>query len=189
MHPFEFILTLVSFIYALALTHLLSRIGALIQARDRVRFSALQALMMLNAGMQVFVSWLFGWDFRNVTAWDLTAISLSFLYAVSVYLLCAVAAPEFDDGEIDLEHYYWHNRRIFWGLFALFTTLALSSNFIALKTPTPALFLQATLVTLPNFIPCLIGFASPARWAQWVAGLGIFATTGYFLLTFAAVLR
>lgn len=49
MTVFEHVTTLFSFVYALALTHLLARIAELIVARDRVRFSGLLALGMVNA--------------------------------------------------------------------------------------------------------------------------------------------
>ena len=49
MSVFEHVTALLSFVYALALTHLLARIAELIVARDRVRFSGLLALGMANA--------------------------------------------------------------------------------------------------------------------------------------------
>jgi len=44
MTAFEHVTALFSFVYALALTHLLARIAELIVARDRVKFSGLLAL-------------------------------------------------------------------------------------------------------------------------------------------------
>ena len=58
MNAFDHVLVLLSFVYALAVTHLLSRIGTLYSNRERVTFSGLQALLMLVAILQVFFSWL-----------------------------------------------------------------------------------------------------------------------------------
>jgi hypothetical protein len=68
MHPFDHVLILYSFVFALALTHLLSWVGSLMLARRRVRFSGLQAFMAVNAIVLVFVNWLALWfvhDRRN----------------------------------------------------------------------------------------------------------------------------
>jgi len=44
---FEHVTALLSFVYALALTHLLARIAELIVARERIKFSGLLALGMV----------------------------------------------------------------------------------------------------------------------------------------------
>jgi len=44
MTAFEHVTTLFSFVYALALTHLLARIAELVVARDRAKFSGLLTL-------------------------------------------------------------------------------------------------------------------------------------------------
>ena len=62
MTAFEHVTALFSFVYALALTHLLARIAELIVARDRVKFSGLLALGMINAILVVFANWLSLWD-------------------------------------------------------------------------------------------------------------------------------
>jgi hypothetical protein len=49
MGKFDFILLLLSFVFALALAHLLSRVGAMLLARERVRFSGLLTVAILNA--------------------------------------------------------------------------------------------------------------------------------------------
>ena len=48
---FQHITVLFSFVFAIALTHVLSCVSKLILARDRVRVSGLHALWMLNALM------------------------------------------------------------------------------------------------------------------------------------------
>src|SRR5207245_1933486 len=104
MSAFEHVTALLSFVYALALTHLLARIAELIVARQRVKFSGLLAIGMVNAVLLVFVNWLSLWDLRSVTSWDLASIAIQFLFAVSVYVICALVGPKMpDDGTIDLE--------------------------------------------------------------------------------------
>jgi hypothetical protein len=63
---FEHVTVLLSFIYVIALTHLLSSTTGLILARDRVRFSPLLALWMILALGILFNNWLAIWALRSV---------------------------------------------------------------------------------------------------------------------------
>src|SRR5581483_9228360 len=65
MGAFDHVLVLLSFVFALALTHLLSRVGGLVVARKRVRFSPLLALAIVNAVAFVFENWLMLWTVRG----------------------------------------------------------------------------------------------------------------------------
>src|SRR5438309_10563754 len=94
MSAFEHVTALLSFVYALALTHLLARIAELIVARERVRFSGLLALGVVNVVLMVFVNWLSLWDLRSVTSWDLASIAIQFLFAISVYVISALVGPK-----------------------------------------------------------------------------------------------
>ena len=73
MTAFEHVTALLSFVYALALTHLLARIAELIVARERVKFSGLLALGMANAILLVFADWLSLWDLRSIKSRDLAS--------------------------------------------------------------------------------------------------------------------
>jgi hypothetical protein len=107
MTVFEYVTALFSFVYALALTHLLARIVELIVARDRVKFCGLLALGMINAIVVVFANWLSLWDLHGITSWNLASISVQFLFAISVFLICVlVGSKAHDDGPIDLEDFY-----------------------------------------------------------------------------------
>jgi hypothetical protein len=117
MRAFDHVLILYSFVFALALTHLLSRVGSLMLARKRVRFSALHAFMVVNAVVLVFVNWLALWFVHDVQEWDLFSITIYFLFALSTFFFCAAAAPEASfEGTVDLEAFYWENYRLFYGL-------------------------------------------------------------------------
>src|SRR5260370_22676193 len=114
MSAFEHVTALLSFAYALALTHLLARIAELVVARDRGRFSGLLALGMANAVLLVFINWLSLWDLRSVKSWDIVSIAVQFLFAIALYFLCVLVGPKTpDEGSIDLEDFFWRQRRAF----------------------------------------------------------------------------
>src|ERR1700730_5300534 len=115
MTAFEHVTALFSFVYALALTHLLARIAELVVARERVKFSGLLALGMFNAILLVFANWLTLWDLHVIKIWSLPSITIQFLFAVNVFLICVLVGPKaHDDGPIDLEDFFWRQRPYFY---------------------------------------------------------------------------
>ena len=189
MRAFDHVLTLYSFVFALALTHLLSRVGALMLARKRVRFSALHAFMVVNAVVLVFVNWLALWFVHDVGEWDLFSIVIYFLFALASFFFCAAAAPEApSEGTIDLEAFYWENYRLFYGLIALQTVVAMLSSVPLFKTNW-SLFVWTNVDSLPFFIPPILAIAVPKRWAQWTSAAVFFALAIWWLITFNSSLK
>ena len=159
MGAFDHVVLLLSFVFALALTHLLSRVGALVLARKRVRFSGLQALVIINAVTQVYLNWLTLWSDRGVKDWGLLDITLLFAFSMANYFVCAAAAPEGElEGRIDMEAFYWENRRLFYGLIALLMIAAIAGNLTYFQEGDPGLFWSETWTTLPFFAPCALAF-------------------------------
>lgn len=190
MAAFDHVLVLLSFVYALALTHLLSRIGALTLARDRVRFSGLLAVCMANAVLMVFTNWLSLWDLRGMRDWDLFSVTMQFTFAVAIYFLCALAAPEINDKEtIDMESFYWRNRRLFYSVLMACMFLSLVINAEFLKTPNTALFVQENVAVLPMIIAVGVALVLSTRWAQWVGGIGVAGLLVTFTILFSSTLH
>src|SRR6202045_5241526 len=174
MSAFEHVTALLSFVYALALTHLLARIAELIVARERVKFSGLLALGMVNAVLLVFVNWLSLWDLRSVTSWDLASVAIQFLFAVSVYVVCALVGPKVpDEGVLDLEDFFWRQRFYFYGAIVVCLVLALLANLDFLKTANTALFVKENLGTIAILVPSVVGLISRNYVVQWVAGVSL----------------
>lgn len=189
MSAFEHITALLSFVYALALTHLLARIGELVVVRERVRFSGLLALGMLNAIVLVFVNWLSLWDLRLMTSWDLASIVTQFLVPVAMYVVCALAGPKApDEGEIDMEQFFWHQRLYFYAAILAVLVLSLLANLAFLKTGNMALFIGENGATLAIMVPTLTALISRNRVIQWVCGLIILAMLIAFAVLFSSKL-
>ncbi len=187
MSAFEHVTALLSFVYALALTHLLARIAELIVARERAKFSGLLALGMVNAVALVFVNWLSLWDLRSVTSWDFASIAIQFLFAVSVYVVCALVGPKVpDEGVIDLEDFFWRQRVYFYGAIIACLVLALLANLDFLKTANTALFVKENLGTIAILVPSLVGLISRNHVVQWVAGISLLALTIGFGVMFSS---
>ena len=189
MAAFEHVVLLLSFVYALALTHLLSRIGALLIARARVRFSGLLALAMANAIVLVYSDWLSLWDLRGIKSWDIASVTLQFVFAIMAYFMCSLAAPEGGEGEIDMEDFYWRQRQPFYWIILVLLVMSLAINAEYLETPDPSLFLKENMAVLPMFVPVGIALLFPARWAQWFGGIALFLMTTGFTIVFSSTLH
>ena len=189
MNAFEHVSVLLSFVYALALAHLLSRIGTLLTLRRRVRFSGLAALAMFDVMLMVFANWLSLWDLRTVRTWDILTITSQFVMAVLQFAACSVAVPEaVGEGAIDLDAFYFEQRPMYWGLLTALLASALLANIAFLKSANVALFVGENLATLFMFPPAVLALVMKARWAQWAGGIGLLLMLLYFTVTFEGVL-
>jgi cell division protein FtsW (lipid II flippase) len=112
--------------------------------------------------------WLSLWDFRSIKSWDLASITIQLLVAISVFLICALVGPKApDEGEIDLEDFFWRQRPYFYGALLATVILSLLANLDFLKTANVALFVRQNLTVLPMLIPTVLALVSRTRWVQW----------------------
>src|SRR5689334_8913145 len=110
---FQHVTVLVSFIFAIALTHVFSSASKLILERERVRFSWLLAVTMLNAALGVIVYWLGLCELLNLIHWSLPVILLQLGWVVPNYFSCSlVAMPYRETGTLDMPDYFARRRRV-----------------------------------------------------------------------------
>jgi hypothetical protein len=114
MHAFDFILVLFSFVYAAAVTHVLSTAGEIIIASKRIRLSWLNAGWMLAALLFTCAWWIGLWDLHAVTSWDIGSIPFYFSMAAGIYLNARLVSPRIpESGEIDLQRFHSEEGRKF----------------------------------------------------------------------------
>src|ERR1044071_4128595 len=110
---FQHITVLVSFIFAIALTHVFSSASQLLLDRDRVRFSALLTVSMVNAALGVIINWLGLWDLQNLKHWSLGEVLLQLGWVIPNYFSCSlVAMPYSESGLLDMSTFFERQRRI-----------------------------------------------------------------------------
>jgi hypothetical protein len=190
MTPFEHVTALFSFVYALALTHVLVRAGELVVVRERVRASPLLFIGMANAILTVLANWLSLWDLRSIQIWSLASITVQFVFAVAVFLLCVFVSPRVPgDGAINLDEWFWCQRPAFYSTGVAIALLALVANADYLKTANTALFFKENAVVLGFFVPNLLGLVSRNRGLQYAAGFGVVAMNLIYLLMFCRELK
>jgi hypothetical protein len=183
---FQHVTVLVSFIFAIALTHVFSSASQLILARERVRFSWLLSVSMLNAAFGVIINWLGLWQLQELKHWSLTEVLLQLGWVIPNYFSCSlVAMPYSESGPLDMPAYFDRQRRVIfsatlalWALGSL-ATYADRNNFEGWK---PNEWIGAELAGLP-LASCavLAGWAKP-RWLQWVGVGGMFLQNLWYFI-------
>jgi hypothetical protein len=120
MEMFEYVAVLTSIIIGLAITHLLQGTARLIQHPDTGRpywvHLTWALYMFLNS---VFWWW---WEFRltRIEVWTFQMYIFVILFAVTLYLLCALLYPVSLDGYDGFKDYFYSRRRWFFGLSIVF---------------------------------------------------------------------
>jgi len=120
MGMFEYVAVLSSIIIGLGMTHLLQGTVRLIQEPEEGRFYWLHfvwvSYMFLTA---IFWWW---WEFRltRIQVWTFQVYAFVILFAVMVYVLCALLYPPRLDGYGGFKKYFYDRRAWFFGLLLLF---------------------------------------------------------------------
>jgi hypothetical protein len=122
MHAFDYVMTLMSFVYALAITHMLAVVGDIIGAWPRVRFSWLNAVWMLFALLAVLTWWIGMWGLRDANAFGMGVVVIFFLLAAILYLEVRLVCPRIpDEGPVDLVDFHHREGRKYIAGFAVVT--------------------------------------------------------------------
>lgn len=85
----------------------------LLLARDRVRFSALLTVAMVNAALGVIINWLGLWQLGNIKHWSLGEVVLQLGWVIPNYFSCSlVAMPCSESGKLDMAAFFERQRRV-----------------------------------------------------------------------------
>jgi hypothetical protein len=184
---FQHITVLFSFVFAIALTHVLSCVSKLVLARDRVRFSGLHALWMLNGLMLLLINWLSLWLLERIKHWSVGEIMVQLGWAIPQYFTCSlISMPVGNEGVIDMRVFYERQRPVLFSAFAVTYTMSMVANFADrnnLEGWKPGDWIGADLLVLPMLIVALVaGWAKPC-WLQWTAAWFALALQSWFLIS------
>jgi hypothetical protein len=186
---FEHVTILLSFVFAIALTHLLSTATELVLARDRVRFSGLHTLLMANALLSLVVNWLSFWGLIVIKRWTVTEVLLQFAAAIIQYFTCSTLSVwARDDETVDVPAIFEKQRPVIFGSFVALMLIGMIQNYWDRNNTaglSPTAWIGEDLEILPILTAVVIaGWARP-RWLQWVAGFATIALQTYFLVVYA----
>ena len=181
MGAFEHVIALLSFVYALALTHLLSGIVALIRADNRVRFSWIYAFWMLNAFLIIIANWISFWDMRSMPSWNMLAIAFMLVMAFANYLQAALVCPEVPkEGSVDLGAFHESQSRRYIGAFLVSGILALAANAIFGSMLNVSEWSAQNFAVVPMVIAAALSTVFRALWVQIVMPIVLLGAWIYY---------
>jgi hypothetical protein len=129
VHAYDFILVLFSFVYAAAVTHILSTAGEIIIASRRVRFSWFNAGWMLAALLFTCAWWIGLWDLHTTTVWGIGSIAFYFSMAAGIYLNARLVSPRIPEtGKVDLKAFHADEGRKYLVSFAILSVVTVFVN-------------------------------------------------------------
>jgi len=129
MHAYDFILVLLSFVYAAAVTHVLSTAGEIIIASKRVRVSWINAGWMCTALLFTCAWWIGLWDLHTVTIWSVGAVAFYFSVAAGIYLNVRLVSPRIPErGEIDLRAFHVDEGRKYLLAYTILSVVTIITN-------------------------------------------------------------
>ena len=184
MHAYDFILILFSFVYAAAITHVLSTAGEIIIASKRIRLSWFNAGWMLASLLFTCAWWIGLWDLHAVTSWSVGSIAFYFSMAAGIYLQARLVSPRIpDQGEIDLPQFHLEEGRkylVAYTILSLVTALA-NAMLGQIGSQWPAQNLVIAPMTLAT------GAAAVFIKIPWIQVLALIVQLGGWIWYFAAL--
>ncbi|HTQ14120.1 MAG TPA: hypothetical protein VMH86_09610 [Rhizomicrobium sp.] len=170
MGAFEHIVVLLSFVYALAIAHVLTTAARLIGATGRVRFSWLHGYWMLNALIVLVMDWISYWDMHKVAGWSIASIGLVLTQSFLDYMQAALVCPEVPvEGTIDLPAFHRARGRLYIGAFAATAIMALVDNLYFGGGFDIGEYLKQNRVVIPMIAIALSAAIFRNRWVQRIA--------------------
>jgi hypothetical protein len=185
---FEHVTVLLSFVFAIALTHVLTSTTELIWARNRLRFSWLQTLWMVSAVLSILVNWIGLAPLASMKNWSPAEITLQFGAAVVQYYTCSLISirPK-DEGLVEMPAFYERERPSIFTAYSAMMVISIFQNVWDAKNygmSTVVMLQSIVLVAIMLAATLIAGWARP-RWSQWMAATAMLAIQSYFLLAYA----
>ena len=184
MQPFEFIILLLSFVYTLALTHLLFAATRMIRHRRQLVVSWAHLLWMLVALLNLVANWISLWDFRKMVPLSLGTIAAGFILAVLNYFMSALVSPDFEAGEnYDMKRFHACEGPTYIASILVMVVVAIVTNFLAGADLDITNFGNENSLVIFMVPPLALGLAIRRPWAQLAAPLAMLALTmAYYML-------
>ncbi len=184
MSPFEFIILLLSFVYTLALTHLLFAATRMLRHRRQLTVSWPHLMWMLVALLNLVANWISLWDFRKMVPLSLATIAGGFILAVLNYFMSALVSPDFEAGEsYDMKHFHRCEGPTYIASILVMVLVAIVTNFLAGEDLDITNFGNENALVVWMVPALALGLFVKRRWAQLLSpALMLGLTAAYYVL-------
>jgi hypothetical protein len=172
MHAYEFVLLLLSFVYAAALTHILSVAGEIIIASKRIHLSWFNAGWMCAALLFTCSWWIGLWDLHTAEVWSVGSIAFYFFVAAAIYLNARLVSPRIPErGEIDLRAFHAEEGRKYLVAYTVLSVVTIITNAGLGQGGSAVQWPAQNLVIVPMTVATAIAAIFVRR--PWVQGFAV----------------
>ena len=177
MDTFEYLSVLISVVVGLGVVHILQGIGRGISRSRAPKLFWVHSIWVIQSLLYLFNFWWFQLGYRPVEAWSSALFMFILLYAVALYLQCAIVMPL--DPRDDYEAYFIEKRRWLYGILLLVTALDSVDSYlkpegvhVSLPSPLAAAISLGVAVLIFGF-----GMYTKRKWYHGAVALLFFAST------------
>src|SRR4051794_25446094 len=184
MHAYDFILVLLSFVYAAAIAHVFSTTGEIIIASKRIRLSWFNAGWMLVTLLCTCAWWIGLWDLHAVKSWGIGSIFFYFSVAAGIYLQARLVSPRIPErDEMDLQQFHVEEGRKYLIAYLIVCVVTVIANAMlsGASSQWPAQNLAVVPMTLATAAAAIFINRS------WVQSLALVIQFGSWIWYFAAL--
>jgi len=190
MRPFDFVITFFSFIFSLALAHLLLAVGQMIRHRRELTFDWAHALWMVAAFGTLIANWFSLWDFHTFGALSLTTVAIGFAFCVNQYLVCALVAPRIDGADgLDMRVFHERQGRTYVAALAVLFAFSIAANVLAGSALDVENWAKQNGLVLAMLAVVVAALVWRARWVQIAAPSALIVLVVAFLTAYYPALR
>ncbi len=189
MSAFDFIITLLSFVYSLAIAHVLSGVGRIVRHRRTITWSPPHALWTASVLLLIVGNWLSMWDFRQLPEVSIQTVALGSFYAVLLYLMATFVTPDVESpDQRDLRVFHEQERRTYIGATTVLIVVSLALNLAAGHIGVSN-WAEQNLLVLAMLPVSLVALFVRRVWLQTVAAALMAAGVLAFAIVYYPVLR
>jgi len=181
---FDYLTVLTSIVLGLAIATVLSRIGTVITARERVDFywpPIAWAVWIFFISVQ---HWWAEWGVRRSLEQSFGTFWLQLLVPVVLFVLATLVLPEREeDGKLDLGEWYFRNRAWFFGFMFFLPALSIAEEIA--RTGRMSSALNFAFLVLFDVVIVVAYFLKSRRAQEWITAQAMAMTLLYVVLLFS----
>ncbi len=183
MSAFDYLIVLISIVLGLAIANVLTRLAAVIAARERVDFywpPIAWAIWLFFISVQ---HWWAEWSVRHTRVWSFGTFWLQLLVPVNLFLLSALVLPEREEhGKLDLGEWYFHNRAWFFAIMFFLPTLSIAEEIA--RTGHMSSWLNLAFLLAFDGVIIVAYFLKSRKAQEWITAQAMVMTILYVVLLF-----
>ena len=190
MRPFDFVMIFFSFIYSLALAHLLMSVAHMIRYRRQIVFDWVHGLWMAVAFVSLVTNWISDWDFHAVEPLPLASIVIGFAFSIIQYFTCALVAPDVKaESGLDLHVFQETQGPTYIAAFVVMVAFSIAINYVGGSAMNIQNWMRENSVVIAMLPICVAPLVWKARWVQVAAPLLFLVALAAYLTMFYPALH